>query len=105
MAGAHLALAGGLLALAWLLSRRGSRRVVKQIPAGSSLASSDPEQFSIVSYNVLADTYASGAAGASKMSYASQLVRSWAHRWPLLRKSLKKLSADVICLQEVDVDR
>lgn len=100
-----LAVAGGLAGLLWLLFNKsnGGGKVVKQVKAGTPLKSSGAGQFSVVSYNVLADAYA--GAPNKKMAYVSALLRSWKHRWPLLDKQLRGFGADIICLQEVDAER
>lgn len=55
-------------------------------------------QISIVSWNVLADSF------APKLDYASAEELDWSsQRWPLVRKSLLAWGADLVLLQEVDV--
>lgn len=68
------------------------------VPKTGSLATSHADEISIVSYNVLADVF------SKKLSYADESLLDWRnHRWPLIQQQITAWSADIVCLQEVDV--
>jgi hypothetical protein len=91
--------------LVLILRRRGTHGSKRHpglpaiIPKGSPLATINPNQFSIVSYNVLADVF------VGSLTYAAPEVVQWSYRWPLIEKVLSSCCADIICLQEVDAIR
>lgn len=71
------------------------------LPPSASLATDTPDELSVVSWNVLADVFASQQA---KLDYVPQEQLDWAaHRWPLIKKQLTGWQADLVLLQEVDV--
>jgi hypothetical protein len=68
------------------------------VPPSASLASSCPDELSLVTYNVLADAF------AAKLDYAAPEQLDWhSARWPRLQAQLRTWRADVVLLQEVDV--
>mmetsp|Transcript_9356 Transcript_9356/g.28148 ORF Transcript_9356/g.28148 Transcript_9356/m.28148 type:complete len:1012 (-) Transcript_9356:263-3298(-) len=59
--------------------------------------------FRLVTYNLLADQYASSDKGKTKLfAYCPTRFLSASYRWPLIIAELLGFNADVICLQEVD---
>lgn len=66
-------------------------------PAASRLPPGAGEALTVVTYNVLADKYATGGFH----SYCPPEFLSWAHRRALLERELLALHADVLALQEV----
>lgn len=63
-----------------------------------SLATTSADEISIVSYNILADVF------SKKLTYADESLLDWReHRWPLIQQQIRAWSADIVCLQEVDV--
>lgn len=68
------------------------------IPPTSSLATTAADELSVVSWNVLADTF------APKLDYVTVEQLDWStHRWPLIKQRLLCWGADLLLLQEVDV--
>lgn len=68
------------------------------IPPNASLSTTAADELSIVSWNVLADSF------AAKLDYASAEELDWSmQRWPMIKKSLLCWGADLVLLQEVDV--
>lgn len=60
--------------------------------------------FRVVSYNILANLYASSSAGKEELfTYCPQYAMKESYRKLLLLKELLGYNADLICLQEVDV--
>ncbi len=104
------ALAAGLLL--WHRQRRGGPAPFSSaagvptnhlvLPKGSSLASSSPDELSLLSYNIMADAFAHTQRLAA---YCSPEVLSWERRLPLILQQVQDAQADVVCLQEVDVAR
>eukprot|EP00798_Chlamydomonas_sp_ICE-L_P011622 gene11622-34330_t len=74
---------------------------VSIIHRGSSLATSNPDEFSILSFNVLADKYLRGKLVPGVPPEYLQ----WEHRSKLLDEELGASNADIICLQEVEPNR
>lgn len=68
------------------------------IPPNASLSTAAADELSIISWNVLADTF------AAKLDYATAEELDWSmQRWPLIKDSLLCWGADLVLLQEVDV--
>lgn len=68
------------------------------VPPNASLATDSADELSLVSWNVLADSF------APKLDYVPAEQLEWSsHRWPLIRKQLLCWQADIVLLQEVDV--
>jgi len=96
---AAIASIGGIL-LAGCVQRKNIDNSVQRIAIlrnTDSLATSAADELSVVSYNVLADTF------ASRLDYASEEILSWQRRWPMIKRQLLDWQADIVCLQEVDV--
>lgn len=66
-------------------------------PAASRLPPGAGDALTLVTYNVLADKFATGGFH----SYCPPQFLDWAHRRALLERELLGLQADVLCLQEV----
>lgn len=61
------------------------------------------EGFRVITYNLLADQYASSDTGQTKLfSYCPTRFLAAQYRWPLIVTELLGFHADVMCLQEVD---
>eukprot|EP00271_Cylindrocystis_brebissonii_P008680 TRINITY_DN23154_c0_g1_i1.p1 TRINITY_DN23154_c0_g1~~TRINITY_DN23154_c0_g1_i1.p1 ORF type:complete len:646 (+),score=123.99 TRINITY_DN23154_c0_g1_i1:785-2722(+) len=76
------------------------RRLISVVQEGLS-ASLDPSgKFSVLSYNVLADLYAT----SEMYSYCPPWALSWAYRRQNLLRELLGYRADILCLQEVQSD-
>jgi len=63
------------------------------------LSATKPFQFSIVSYNVLAQVYID-----ERYTYVPDKYLSFNHRGPKLREELLSFNSDIICLQEVQIE-
>ena len=66
-------------------------------PFTSSDSSSSRSSFSLVTYNILAPINGEG----SKHSYAAVSTTKWTRRRDKLIEDMRRLQADVLCLQEV----
>jgi CCR4-NOT transcription complex subunit 6 len=62
--------------------------------------SAEADTFQAVCYNILCDKYAT----ASQYGYAASWALEWAYRKDLIKQQLLESKADIICLQEVDLD-
>lgn len=58
------------------------------------------EKFSVLTYNTLCDRYAT----TSQYGYAPSLALSWDYRKELILQEVRAQNADIVCLQEVDMD-
>ena len=103
--GAAVAAAGVTYAL---LRRTGGRLPVRVIPRGKPLvagpgpAGGAPQQLSIVSWNLLSQRFST----PQRLSDVYPQYLDWEHRWPLLQRELAGFGAvDVVCVQEVSVER
>lgn len=68
------------------------------LPPTATLATTAADELSVVSWNVLADSF------AQKLDYVMPEQLEWSvHRWPLIKQSLLTWGADLVMLQEVDV--
>ena len=65
--------------------------------SSSSSSSSSRSSFSLVTYNILAPINGEG----SKHSYAAVSTTKWTRRRDKLIEDMRRLQADVLCLQEV----
>lgn len=101
----HVAGTGALIGAAVLmlvvskLRRRQPR--ITSIPKGQSLASTERYGFSVLSFNVLGDTYTS----PRHLPHVAPSLVPWSYRWPLIEAEVFTSDADIICLQEVDLAR
>mmetsp|Transcript_34047 Transcript_34047/g.75500 ORF Transcript_34047/g.75500 Transcript_34047/m.75500 type:complete len:116 (-) Transcript_34047:325-672(-) len=90
---------------AWLLicNRRRSSSAAKPriVSKGQPLASAGPDEISILSYNILADQYAT----PKKLHYTFPSHLVWSHRRQLISDEIAAVHADLVCLQEVDLAR
>ncbi|KAI5801215.1 Endonuclease/exonuclease/phosphatase [Geopyxis carbonaria] len=60
----------------------------------------DADKFQVLCYNILCDKY----ANANMYGYAAAWALDWGYRKDLIRTQLVESKADIICLQEVDMD-
>eukprot|EP00198_Chlamydomonas_reinhardtii_P001888 XP_001691224.1 predicted protein [Chlamydomonas reinhardtii] len=72
-----------------------------QVRRPEALQSSEPDEISVVCYNLLADVYAT----PKRYPYVRPEWLAWPHRWAALQQQLASFGADVICLQEVEPAR
>ncbi|PNW83119.1 hypothetical protein CHLRE_06g307400v5 [Chlamydomonas reinhardtii] len=100
-------LSTGIAVLGWLTisklrraSRSGQRRA-RKVRRPEALQSSEPDEISVVCYNLLADVYAT----PKRYPYVRPEWLAWPHRWAALQQQLASFGADVICLQEVEPAR
>lgn len=134
-------LAASLGCIGYLVWRQTSRKRIPQrmhimtrcVQRERSFCSQRPDEFSIISYNILADCYCLNGYNASAYAYVHPQFLDWeyrfdtlqwspffqqiqrifqlidcivpARRWPQLKEELAEFKADVICLQEVEVVR
>lgn len=61
-------------------------------------ASPPQNKFSVLTYNILCDKYAT----QSLYGYTSLAAISWEHRKEIILEEIRSHDADVVCLQEVD---
>ncbi len=66
----------------------------------SPASGSAPEKFSVLTYNILCHTYAS----QTHYGYTPSQALSWDYRKELILQEIRELNADIVCLQEVDMD-
>lgn len=71
------------------------------LPVEGSATTSAPSNFTVLTYNVLADLYASTEMYGS---YCPPWALSWAYRKQSLLREVLSYQADVLCLQEVQSD-
>ncbi|GLI60021.1 hypothetical protein VaNZ11_002085 [Volvox africanus] len=96
----------GLATLSWLairkLLRRDSRQKrARRVRRPAPLTSSEPDEISIIAYNILADHYCT----SKKYPYVRPEWLYWPHRWEALQAQLGGFGSDIICLQEVEPSR
>lgn len=65
--------------------------------AGSKLLQSTNDDLTVVTYNILADKYATASQHDGNPSM------SWTSRLPRLLSEIESYSADILCLQEVEL--
>lgn len=104
MAGSRLAFGVGILGLAWYILARTLKRLPKPklILRGRALTVNETDEISVVSFNVLADNL---VRENPSYNYANELFRSWEWRWDKLKEEITVLDADIVCLQEVEIER
>ncbi|KAF5843031.1 Endonuclease/exonuclease/phosphatase [Dunaliella salina] len=73
----------------------------KAVPRYGSLKTADPNQFSLLSWNVLAD----GLSDKKRLPMVLPGHTGWHHRAPLIREELHATAPDLVALQEVDPSR
>jgi CCR4-NOT transcription complex subunit 6 len=66
----------------------------------TSSAASNLEKFSALTYNILCDKFATH----SQYGYTPSLALSWNYRKELILQEIREQNADIVCLQEVDMD-
>mmetsp|Transcript_8011 Transcript_8011/g.11950 ORF Transcript_8011/g.11950 Transcript_8011/m.11950 type:complete len:628 (-) Transcript_8011:201-2084(-) len=77
------------------------RRALHAVPnAGASLSSQSQVRFRVVSYNILAEIYATKHA----YPYSDPWTLSWPYRRSIILQELADSKGDIICLQEVQAD-
>jgi len=59
-----------------------------------------PEKFSVLTYNTLCDKYAT----QSQYGYTPSQALSWEYRKDLILQEVREQNADIVCLQEVDME-
>ncbi|KAI9823909.1 MAG: Glucose-repressible alcohol dehydrogenase transcriptional effector [Thelocarpon impressellum] len=59
-----------------------------------------PEKFSVMTYNMLCDRYATSTV----YGYTPSQALSWGYRKQLLLQEIREQNADIVCLQEIDAD-
>lgn len=102
-------LTGAAVAALTTSSRRATGTVaanVTVIPRGQGLRSSraqtkDCTTVSIVSYNVLCDKFAT----PQRLPHVFPQFLNYEHRWASLKRELSEFEADVVCLQEITIER
>ncbi len=65
-----------------------------------STSSNPIEKFSVLSYNTLCDRYAT----TTHYGYVPSLALSWDYRKELILQEIRTHNADIVCLQEIDMD-
>uniref|UniRef100_A0A7S0R3W3 Endonuclease/exonuclease/phosphatase domain-containing protein n=1 Tax=Pyramimonas obovata TaxID=1411642 RepID=A0A7S0R3W3_9CHLO len=70
------------------------------LPVEGSPANSHPSSFTVMTYNVLADLYAT----SEMYTYCPGWALSWGYRKQALLREILSQRADIICLQEVQSD-
>ncbi|GFR52780.1 hypothetical protein Agub_g15395, partial [Astrephomene gubernaculifera] len=100
------ALTVGMALLSWfvvrkLRGRQNCKKRARRVRRPEPLCSSDPDEISVVVYNVLADHYCT----PKRYPYVRQEWLHWPHRWRVLQEQLASFGADIICLQEVEPSR
>ena len=100
--GPTFTLGAGLIGLAWWLLRRTFKRASKPklLPLDKPLSIREPDELSVLSYNVLADNI---VRATPSYNYAPELFCSWEYRYDKLKEQITTLNADVVCLQEVEI--
>ncbi|GLC33494.1 hypothetical protein PLESTB_000081100 [Pleodorina starrii] len=96
----------GLAALSWLavrklLRRDGGKQRARRVRRPAALVSTQPDEISIIVYNILADHYCT----PKRYPYVRPEWLHWPHRWAALQEQLGTFGADLICLQEVEPSR
>lgn len=76
------------------------RRGLHTIPGAASAASSTLQRFRIMSYNILAEIYATKQA----YPYCDSWSLAWPYRRTIIIQELQDSMSDIICLQEVQAD-
>eukprot|EP00210_Caulerpa_lentillifera_P001174 g1130.t1 len=88
----------------WMVSRTLKKRLPKPklIARRRVLTVNETDELSVVSFNVLADNL---VRANPTYNYASELYRSWEYRWDKLKEEITAMDADIVCLQEIEIDR
>lgn len=87
-----------VLAAPRLSSKR--QMVPVQLQPGQQAVSPGTIKFRVLSYNILAELYATKQA----YPYADSWVLSWPYRLSLIMQELEEMQGDIVCLQEVQMD-
>lgn len=80
--------------------RRAVRHGIRVIDRGQPL-SSEPTQISVASWNILCEKFAT----PQRLPHVPPQFLDYDYRWPRIQDELRNFGADVICLQEVTVQR
>eukprot|EP00887_Chlorella_sp_A99_P005315 scaffold1.g5315.t1 len=84
-----------------LASQQNFGSAATSAPAFQPVPSAYQSSVSIVTYNVLCQTFAT----RQRLPHVFPRWLEWDHRWRLLQQELAAFQADVVCLQEVTPDR
>jgi hypothetical protein len=72
------------------------------IPRGEGLGPHrDPQEISLVSYNMLAARFAT----PQRLPHVAPAFLDYERRWALLQREIAEFACDVVCLQEVTIER
>lgn len=66
----------------------------------AATANPPPEKFSVMTYNMLCDKYATH----TQYGYTPSQALSWSWRKQLVLEEIRHWNADIVCLQEIDMD-
>lgn len=66
----------------------------------ATAANPTPEKLSVMTYNMLCDKYATH----TQYGYTPSHALSWAYRRELVLQEIRSGNADIVCLQEIDMD-
>ncbi|KXZ54570.1 hypothetical protein GPECTOR_4g635 [Gonium pectorale] len=96
----------GLAALSWLVlrtlrGRRTGHTRARRVRRPEPLVSTEPDEISVMVYNILADHYCTH----KRYPYVRPEWLQWPHRWRALQEQLASFGSDLICLQEVEPAR
>ncbi|KAF3902254.1 Nocturnin [Arthrobotrys entomopaga] len=69
-------------------------------PEGKPSTEGDPNKFSVVSYNILCEKYATPQA----YGYVPSWALAWDYRKSLISQDILTSNADIVCLQEADLN-
>lgn len=65
-----------------------------------SSSGAQPDKFSVLTYNTLCERFAT----SSQFGYVPSLALSWDYRKERILQEIRSQNADVVCLQEVDMN-
>ncbi|EFJ47404.1 hypothetical protein VOLCADRAFT_92068 [Volvox carteri f. nagariensis] len=99
-------LSAGLAALSWIAVRKlllkdSRQKRARRIRRPAPLLSSEPDEISLIVYNILADHYCT----PKRYPYVRPEWLHWPHRWEALQEQIRSFGSDLICLQEVEPSR
>eukprot|EP00210_Caulerpa_lentillifera_P009566 g9123.t1 len=102
--GVHITFGVGLIGLAWWIFSCAFKRIPKPklIPRGKGLTVREPDELSVLSFNVLSDNL---VRSNPSYNYADELYRSWEYRWDRLKDEISIMDADIVCLQEIEIEK
>lgn len=102
--GAHVTFGVGLIGLAWWILSCAFKRIPKArlIPRGKALTVREPDELSVLSFNVLSDNL---VRSNPRYNYADELYKSWEYRFDRLKEEINVMNADIVCLQEIEIEK